>query len=270
MESGLARRLFVTASMVFCLVGTLFGTGVLGERVEESSGGALSAEATLIAPAGPAFSIWSVIYLGLIAYTVWQWLPRGRDTAVERAIGWLAGWSMILNAAWLLVTQVGWIWVSVLVILGLAVVLGFIIKRLTGIDDRELPERIVVDGTFGLYLGWVTAASCANIAAAGASSGIEFSSGSGAVLASVVLVVAVGIGVVYQVVFGPRFAVAAALAWAFAWIGVGRTLDEPQSIAVGIVAFTASALAAVTWLAVAAKRSNTRDAEAAHAAEADD
>ncbi|PFG35565.1 hypothetical protein ATL41_0259 [Flavimobilis soli] len=43
------------------LVGTLYGTGVLGERVEESSGGSLSATATLLAPAGTAFSIWSVI-----------------------------------------------------------------------------------------------------------------------------------------------------------------------------------------------------------------
>ena len=64
--------------------------------------------------------------------------------------------SMVLNAAWLLVTQVGWIWVSVVVIAGLAVVLGVLVRRLTdlGTGGAGLGERAVVDGTFGLYLGW--------------------------------------------------------------------------------------------------------------------
>lgn len=61
------RRVTVVAAELFCIVGTLVGTGVLGQRVEESAGGALSDEATLIAPAGPAFSIWTPIYLGLLA-----------------------------------------------------------------------------------------------------------------------------------------------------------------------------------------------------------
>ena len=82
--------------------------------VEESAGGALSAEATRLAPAGPAFSIWSVIYLGLAAYTIWQWLPSS-VTERTRSTGWLAAVSMLLNAGWLLVTQQGWIWVSVVV-----------------------------------------------------------------------------------------------------------------------------------------------------------
>ena len=69
------RQVVVTVSEVLCVVGTLVGVGVLGTRVEESSGGSLAADATLLAPAVPAFSIWSVIYLGLGAYTVWQWLP---------------------------------------------------------------------------------------------------------------------------------------------------------------------------------------------------
>ena len=50
------RQVAVTAAEIFCVVGTLYGTGVIGTRVEESSGGRLAADATLIAPAGPAFS----------------------------------------------------------------------------------------------------------------------------------------------------------------------------------------------------------------------
>ena len=60
------------------IVGTLIGTGLVGAGggVEEQGDGLFSDTATLIAPDGPAFSIWSVIYLFLAAYVVWQWLPR--------------------------------------------------------------------------------------------------------------------------------------------------------------------------------------------------
>ena len=92
------RQVGVTVAEVFCVVGTLVGVGVLGTRVEESSGGALAADATLLAPAGPAFAIWTPIYLGLAAYTVWQWLPEQATDRRHRAIGWLAAASMVLNA----------------------------------------------------------------------------------------------------------------------------------------------------------------------------
>src|SRR5688500_7144326 len=124
MSSDRPRQITVTLAEIFCVLGTLVGVGVIGTRVEESSGGSLAADATLLAPAGPAFSIWSVIYLGLAAYTVWQWLPGPGRSELARRTGWMVAASMVLNAAWLLVTQQGWIWVSVLVILALLGVLA--------------------------------------------------------------------------------------------------------------------------------------------------
>ena len=138
------RQVAVVVSEIACVIGTLFGVGVLGTRVEESSGGSLAADATLIAPAVPAFSMWSVIYLGLAAYTVWQVLPAQANAPRARATGWLAAASMVLNAAWLLVTQVGWIWVSVVVIAGLVVVLGVLVRRLTSDPDLQRPVDIPV------------------------------------------------------------------------------------------------------------------------------
>lgn len=255
----LARRIFVSLSMVVCLVGTLFGVGALGERVEESSGGALAADATLLAPAGPAFSIWSVIYAGLVAYAVWQWTRAAEKTLRERRTSWLAGTSMLLNAAWLLVTQQGWIWLSVLVILALAAVLGLLVRNLTSVPARGVGERIVVDGTFGLYLGWVAVATCANITAAAVSSGITFGATVDEILGVVVVLVAAGLGLVLAVRFGGRIAVGAALAWGLAWIAIGRLADEPTSLPVGVAAVAAvivvavgTALARGGWRAVPA------------------
>ena len=93
------RQVVVTLSMGVALLGSLLGVGALGEpRVQEAAGGRLAADATLIAPAVPAFSIWPVIYLGLAAYTVWQWLPEQTTDERHRRIGGLAAGSMVLNA----------------------------------------------------------------------------------------------------------------------------------------------------------------------------
>lgn len=102
MHSDLGRRIFVTLSGAFCIGGTLVGIGGIGTSVVNTAGGAPDSDATLIAPAGAAFSIWSVIYLGLFLYTVRYWLPSVATTVRERRIRWLAGASMVLNAAWLL------------------------------------------------------------------------------------------------------------------------------------------------------------------------
>ena len=123
-RSDRVRQVVVTVSEVACVLGTLVGVGVFGgAEVAQAGGGALSAEATLIAPATQAFSIWSVIYVGLAVYTVWQWLPAQAAAERHRRIGWLAAASMLLNAGWLLVVQAGWLWASVVVIIALVVVL---------------------------------------------------------------------------------------------------------------------------------------------------
>lgn len=233
----LARRVTVTLAEIFCVVGTLVGTGVIGTRVAESSGGALAADATLLAPAGPAFSIWSVIYLGLAAYTVWQWLPAKATDERARATGWLAAASMVLNAAWLLVTQAGWIWVSVLVILALLTTLVLLVARLARRPARSLGDRIVLDGTFGLYLGWVGVATCANVAAALAvdTTVDRAVAEAGAVLA-VLLVLAGGAWLARS--YGGRWPVALASAWGLAWIAVGRLGDSPESVVTAVAAIT--------------------------------
>ena len=243
------RRVAVIAAEVFCVVGTLFGIGVIGTRVEESSGGALAATATLVAPAGPAFSIWTPIYVGLLAYAVWQALPVNAVRARVRSTGWLAAASMVLNAAWLLVTQQGWIWASVVVILALAVVLGELLRRRTRRPAAGVVDRVVVDGTFGLYLGWVAVATCANVTAALVASDVRPSDAVSDTLAVVVLLVAAALGVLLARTLGGRWAVAVAMAWGLGWIAVGRTSGSPQSLVVALFAAVAAliVLAVVPW-----------------------
>lgn len=245
------RQVVVTLAAAFMIVGTLFGIGLIGTRVEESSGGSLSATATLLAPAVPAFSIWSVIYAGLVCYVIWQWLPGNAASSRARRIWWLAAVSMVLNGAWLLVTQAGWLWLSVVVIVALVVSLGELMRRLAADPTASVAERIFVDGTFGLYLGWSSVATAANITATLVASGVDPGGIVAELLAVVVLAVAAGIGVMLALTYGGRLAVAAAMAWGLAWIAVGRLAVEPESMLVGAVA--AAAAVVVLGAAVAVR-----------------
>lgn len=234
------RRLLDTAALLLMGLGTLWGFGLLGNPVEQTAGGALSADATLLAPATPAFSIWSVIYLGLFAYTVLQWLPSRATTTRMRRTGWLAAASMVLNALWLLVTQVGWMWVSVAVILALAATLGLLVRELRDNPVRSRADRVVVDGTFGLYLGWVCVATAANITAAAEASGLSFPPAVTEVVAVLVVVAVAGLAVWLSRVLGARWAVALAAAWGLGWIAIARTTDEPRSAATAVAAAVAA------------------------------
>lgn len=255
MRNDLIRRLFVTVALILTLVGVLLGTGLLGQAVEESSGGDLSDSATHLAPDGPAFSVWSVIYVGLVLYTMWQWFPSQASHPRHRAIGWLAGLSMVTNGLWLLVVQQDWVWVSVAVIVAMLAVLVLMLERLQAIGPVNRADSIITDVTFGLYLGWVTVATCANTAAAAASSGWDPGQTAARWIAVAVIVVATALGVLYAYRFGARFAVALTIAWGLAWIAVGRLTGEPQDDVVGIVAIIA-AVAVLAATAVLRRRTS--------------
>ena len=248
----LARRLLDTAGLLLMGLGTLWGFGLLGAPVEETSGGALSADATLLAPASPAFSIWSVIYLLLIAYVVWLWTPAGGASERARKLGWLPAASMVLNGAWLGITQAGWLWLSVVDIALLAVVLGLVMKRLAARAATGPVERVVLDGTFGLYLGWVSVATCANVTASAVAQGIDLGTTGNQAAAVVVLVVAAALGVVFARVLRAPWGVAAAMAWGLGWIAVGRLSGAPASVPVGVVAALSAVIvvAAFAWTRV--------------------
>ena len=261
-RSDRTRQVVVTLAEVFCILGTLVGVGVIGTRVEESAGGSLSANATLLAPAGSAFSIWSVIYLGLAAYTIWQWLPGSAGCELARRTGWWFAASMVLNALWLLVTQQGWIWVSVLVILALLLVLGRLalelVMTVAGGPSGDRVGTVIVHATAGLYLGWVAVAAFANVAAALANSGFDFTGGVAAtVLALVALVLVTGLAVALLRFEPTRWGVAAATVWGLSWLAVGRFTDEPRSAVVG----AAAVVGALVIAAVAVRHEVARSDE---------
>src|SRR5690606_31440659 len=126
--NGIARQVSVIAAASFMLIAAVVVGGAFsGEGVSDQQNGALTDQSTYLAPAGPAFSIWSVIYIGLIAYTVWQALPAQRRDERQHAIGgWVAA-SMVLNGLWLVAARFWTLWSTVLVIALLLAVLARVI-----------------------------------------------------------------------------------------------------------------------------------------------
>lgn len=226
-----ARQIAVTLSYIAAVFGTLAGLGIIGTEVQRSSGGALAADATLLTPAGTAFSIWSVIYVGLTGYLVWQWLPGNAASPVARGTGWWAAASLLLNGAWLAVTQLGSLWGSVVVIGLLAYVLGRLCRGLVGQRPGSLAELLVVHITFGLYLGWVCVATVANVTAAAVGSGVNLGA-AGPTVAVAVLLVAGALGIVLARTMPGQLAIGVAMAWGLAWIAGGPAVGR-ASLAAG-------------------------------------
>lgn len=115
-------------------------------------------------PAGYVFAIWGIIYIGWIAFAVYQALPAQKESPRLRRLGYLFALSGIFNAAWLFTWHYNIFGLGVLVMLSL---LGLLIASYLRLDVGRAPvsntEKWCVDIPFSIYLGWISVATIANI-----------------------------------------------------------------------------------------------------------
>src|SRR5215208_16295 len=115
-------------------------------------------------PAGYVFAIWGVIYIGWIAFTIYQFLPSQKENPRLRRLGYLFAVSNLANAAWLFCWHYNLFGLSVLVMLAL---LGLLIASYLRLNVNRSTvtsaEHWSVDVLFSVYLGWITVATVANI-----------------------------------------------------------------------------------------------------------
>ncbi|MFN8075147.1 MAG: tryptophan-rich sensory protein [Kineosporiaceae bacterium] len=255
-SSDRVRQITVVVGAAVAMLGATVGSGAFGgQPIAEAADGALSATATLVAPDTPAFSIWSVIYTGLAVFAVLQALPRNATDPRLRAISWWVLGSMLLNALWIGVVQLGSVAGSVVVIAVLLAVLVRMVAMLLRLPRTRTATSVVTDVTVGLYTGWVTVATIANAAAFLRDAGAR-DLGLGATAWAAVLVAA---GAVLAGVYGvvgrtlPTLAVSigVALAWGLMWIGFGRSGGPLVNETVAVAAFVAAAVALLAPVAAA-------------------
>lgn len=117
-------------------------------------------------PAGYVFAIWGVIYLGLGAFAVYQARAANREAVVNQ-IGWWFIISSLGNMTWLVLFLNNQIVASTVAMLVILVALIAIYLRLgIGRSAVSAAERWAVHIPFSIYLGWITVATVANVAAA--------------------------------------------------------------------------------------------------------
>lgn len=105
-------------------------------------------------PAGYVFAIWGVIYLGWIAFTIFQFRPSQKESPRLQRLGYLFALSNIANAAWLFSWHYNLFGLSVLIMLTL---LGLLITSYLRLNVNgssvSRAERWSVDIPFSIYLG---------------------------------------------------------------------------------------------------------------------
>lgn len=115
-------------------------------------------------PASYAFSIWGLIFLGLLVYSVYQALPPQKDNVILRKMGWwyVAGIGMF--SAWMLFYHFqNYLFATVMMICLLISLIVIYEKLGTGINQVSRGMRYLVQVPFSIFLGWITMSTIGNL-----------------------------------------------------------------------------------------------------------
>lgn len=115
-------------------------------------------------PAGYVFSIWGLIYLGLIVYGIFQALPAQKTNPRLRATGWWIALGNLANGVWIFLWHYEQFPLTILAMLVLLTTLIITYLHLdVGRGSVSTAEKWAVHLPFSIYLGWITVATVANV-----------------------------------------------------------------------------------------------------------
>ena len=115
-------------------------------------------------PAGYVFSIWGLIYLGLVAFAIYQALPAQRESLLIRRISAPFWISSVANMSWLVLWHYEYFGTTLVMMLVLLASLIWITRMLFAAGPAaDLGERWCLRTPFSVYLGWITVATLANL-----------------------------------------------------------------------------------------------------------
>ena len=114
-------------------------------------------------PAGYVFSIWGLIYVGLILFGIYQVLPAQRDNPRLKRIRGYFLLSSVANMVWLFLWHYLFFFWTLIAMLTLLFSLIMIYLRLEiNRTSVSAAEKWLVHLPFSVYLGWITVATIAN------------------------------------------------------------------------------------------------------------
>ncbi|HEU5011306.1 MAG TPA: TspO/MBR family protein [Roseiflexaceae bacterium] len=221
MQSPILRQfLNIVALIAVLVVNGLAAAGVVNNK---TTGELSDKYPVLTTPAGYAFSIWSIIYLGLIAFVIYQALPSQRHNPRIRGLDGLFVLNCLTNIGWILVWHYELLWLSIVLMLVILATLIMIYARLARSRSQASTAQVwVVDVPFSLYLGWISVATIVNATVVLYAAGWSGAPLAPAQWAALLLL----IGALLAAFFGLRQrdpVYSAVIAWAFAAIVVKQS-----------------------------------------------
>jgi hypothetical protein len=170
---------------------------------------------TILTPAGYAFSIWSLIYLGMAAFSVYQVLEA--NLLRFRSVRSLYIFSCLLNCSWIYFWHRDQIDVCLIFIFALLVtlILMLILFDRMGSKNGSLFTKI----PFGIYAGWVTAAALVNFVVFLKYEDVELSTLGWSVLGVLLILFAAILAVIVRLKLGNYF-YPLSIAWGLTAIAV--------------------------------------------------
>lgn len=239
MNDRIKPILVIIATIGVIVFNFLAGTGYLGGI----DPGAISDKyPTRITPAGYAFAIWSLIYTGLFAFGIYQFLPKNEQRFRSVRTIYIA--SCAANCAWL------YFWHHEMILLCLATIsvllatLAFINIKLQTVESYG--DHWLAKAPFGLYFGWVTVATILNATIALVYLNVRFSDAATTYSGAALLLIAAILGVIVRWKMRNYF-YPLAVAWALTAIAVkqsGQTIIVATA-AVGVIACLIASLSFV-------------------------
>lgn len=188
---------------------------------------------TPITPAGYAFAIWILIYLGLIAFSIYQLLPANAERF--RSIRSFYILSCALNCGWIYMWHSDQIAICLVIILFLAITLFLINLHLR--QTEGVGEYWLAKAPFGIYFGWVTTATLVNFAILLVHWDVPVSASTWTAIAVGLILLEAALGVFIRIRL-VNYLYPLAIAWALTAIGVkqsGQTLIVTAA-AIGAIA----------------------------------
>jgi len=202
-------------------------------------------------PAGYVFSIWGLIYVGLIAFTIYQALPSQRANPHVDRMGYLYVLSSVANIVWIFLwhyTRFVLTVPAMLIILA-SLVLIFL-KLWSGRREMTVADRWAIYVPFSIYLGWISVATVANITQVL----YALNWGGWGIGPQAWAVIMLLVAAVIAVAMSLRHANGAYVA-VFVWAYIGIALKHWATPTVGVTAAALAGLLAVAWVFSVYRRS---------------
>lgn len=162
---------------------------------------------TFVTPAGYAFSIWALIYLGLIVFSLYQAMPLHLDN-FKKVRGFYT-LSCLANCVWI------FLWHNQQIVASVGAMLVLLASLIAINVNLSKEDSLIARVPFGMYFGWITVAMIVNIAVCLAYLGVEIS----ITTACVVIAIATFFGVIVRLKL-PNVAYGLTVTWGIVAIAV--------------------------------------------------